>query len=105
MEREQRGIRQAGLEVDQVGQRTKQTEQVKQAEIDEIEAIITPYCGRIIKAEERKELIEKLNTLHPKEKQVTSKINNIEQYGYTCKLRTDHKTYIIQKISENHTDI
>ena len=85
------------LEVDSIGYQTEQAE---------IEAIITPYCGRIITKEERKELIEKLNALLPKNKRVKSRINNIiKQYGYICEGRTDKRTYIIQKISENHTDI
>lgn len=67
----------------------------------DLEGLLVGYIGKSIGAQERKELIQRLNERLPKSKEIKSKINTvIEKYGFTCVMMSDKRYYKIELCRE-----
>ena len=67
----------------------------------DLEGLLVGYIGKSIGAQERKELIQRLNERLPKSKEIKSKINTvIEKYGFTCVMMSDKRHYKIELCQE-----
>jgi hypothetical protein len=63
----------------------------------DLKGLLVGYMGKPIGAQERKQLIQRLNEKLPKSKEIKSKINTvIEKYGFTCVMMSDNRHYKIE---------